>query len=283
VIESSSTTRPSGLRYERREGIAVITLDRPERGNALTGELLNDMARAWHDVREDPEIRVAIVTGTGERHFCTGADVGGGRFTGERPRDNDGPFDQDVRISARHNHVWKPVICAVNGLVAGAGLHFVVDADIVLAVEDAAFMDTHVNVGQVGAIENIGLTRRLPLGSALRMTLMGKAYRMPAPRAYQLGLVDEIVDRGQLLTEAESMAKAMMQNSPRAMALSQEALWKSLDLGYSQAVDFGWALLRTHWNHADVREGPAAFAERREPSWQPPHGGRDWRLDHEYD
>lgn len=277
-IESSPDTKPSGLRFEQKEAIAYITLDRPERGNALTGELLDDVARAWAEVRDNPAIRVAIVTGSGPRHFCTGADVGGARFSGKQQRDNDGPFDQDVRHSPRHNHVWKPVICAVNGLASGAGLHFVVDADIVLAAHHAAFMDTHVNVGQVGAIENVGLTRRLPLGSALRMTLMGKAYRMPAERAYQLGLVDELYSPEELLPAAETMARAMTANSPRAMALSQEALWKSLDLGYSQAVDFGWALLRTHWNHPDAQEGPAAFVEKREPSWVPPTAGRDWRL-----
>lgn len=277
-ITSDSTTRPSGLRFEHRKGIAYLTLDRPERGNALTGELLDDVARAWAEVRENPEIRVAIVTGSGPRHFCTGADVGARRFGGQAKRDNDGPFDQDIRISARHSHVWKPVICAVNGLASGAGLHFVVDADIVLAVESAAFMDTHVNVGQVGAIENIGLTRRLPLGSALRMTLMGKAYRMPAQRAYQLGLVDEVYPADELLPAAEEMARAMMENSPRAMSISQEALWKSLDLGYTQAVDFGWALLRTHWQHQDRSEGPAAFNEKRDPDWAPPSPGREWRL-----
>ncbi|ASL17532.1 enoyl-CoA hydratase/isomerase family protein [Mycobacterium intracellulare] len=276
-MESNSQTRPSGLRYEVRDGVALLTLDRPGRGNGLTVDLGDDLARAWAAVRDDPAIRVAIMTGSGDRHFCTGADVGTAEFAGDAPR-NDGPYDQDVRYTARQNSVWKPVICAVNGLVAGAGLHFVVDADIVLAAETVAFMDTHVSVGQIGAIENIGLTRRLPLGSALRMTLMGKHYRMPAQRAYQLGLVDEVYPVEELLPAADEMARLMMQGSPRAMAVSQEALWKSLDMGYTQATDLGWALVRSHWNHPDVTEGPKAYTERRQPQWQPPRAGRDYRL-----
>lgn len=254
-----------GLRYERRDHMAIITLARPDRGNALTPTMHGALKAIWSEVRDDPWIRVAIVTGEGERHFCTGVDVdevaGGSVITGE------GPLDEAVRWSPRENKVWKPVICAVNGLVSGGGLHFVVDSDIVLAAHHAAFMDTHVNVGMVGAIEHIGLTRRLPLGSALRITLMGKAYRMPAERAYQLGLVDELATTDGLMPMAEEMAQAMLAGSPTAMALSKQALWKSLETGLTPAMEHGWALLRMQWRHPDFVEGPRAFAERRPPEW----------------
>ncbi len=259
-----------GLRYERRDGVAILTLDRPERGNALTPAMHGLFRAAWAEIRDDPEIRVAVVTASGERHFCTGFDVGeaGGDDADEVFRN--APFADAVAWSPHQNRVWKPVICAVNGLCVGGGLHFVVDADVVLASENAAFMDTHVNVGMVGAIENVGLARRLPLGAALRMTLMGRHYRMPARRAYELGLVDELVARPvELLPLAEEMARAMASHSPQAMALSKQAVWGSLERGYGEALEHAWALLRLHWSHPDFREGPRAFAEKREPRWNP--------------
>jgi E-phenylitaconyl-CoA hydratase len=259
-----------GVGYRKHGGIAYIVLDRPERGNALTPEMRHRLGDVWEDVRDDPAVRVAIVTGSGERHFCTGADMTARSESAEGTQAVlvGPPMEEELRFTARQVKVWKPVICCVNGTAAGAGLHFVVDADIVLAAEGTSFVDTHVNVGQVGAIENIGLAKRLPLGTVLRMTLMGKAYRLTAERAHHFGLVDEVVPRGELIRTAEEMARAMMQGSPRTSALSQEAIWKSLETGYHEAMDFGWALVRMHWAHPDATEGPTAFAERREPKWQ---------------
>ncbi|WP_280418455.1 enoyl-CoA hydratase/isomerase family protein [Nocardia carnea] len=263
--EHAPATGPEVL-FEKREHIAYITLNRPHKGNSLTGTMMPMMKEIWGEVRDDPWIRAAIVTGAGERHFSTGADVDvvasrGGMSTGT------GPLTDEVHWSPRQNRVWKPVICAANGLVAGAGLHFVVDADIVVAAETAAFMDTHVNVGLVGAMENIGLAKRLPLGTALRMTLMGRDYRLPADRAYQLGLVDELVAADKVMETAEEIASSIVKNSPAAVSLSQQAIWNSLEMGYTQACEYGWALLRLHWAHPDSKEGPRAFSERREPRW----------------
>jgi enoyl-CoA hydratase/carnithine racemase len=168
------------------------------------------------------------------------------------------------------------VLCAVQGLCAGGGLHFVVDADIVLASENAAFMDTHVNVGFVGALENVGLAKRLPLGSALRMTLQGRHYRMPARRAYELGLVDELVAApADVLPAALAIAQQLLQNSPQAMALSKQAVWGSLEQGYSAALEQAWSLLRLHWAHPDFSEGPRAFAEKRPARWNADPNARE--------
>lgn len=262
----SGDTPADELVFEKRDHIAYITLNRPQRGNSLTGSMRTEMREIWSEVRDDPSVRVAIVTGAGDRHFCTGADVGavagrGGMSTGR------GPLTDEVFWSPRQNRVWKPVICAVNGLVAGGGLHFVVDADIVVSTRAASFMDTHVNVGLVGGIENIGLAKRLPLGAALRMTLLGKAYRMSAERAYQLGMVDELADEGQVLPVAEEMAAAIRANSPAAVSLSQQAVWNSLQMNYQEACEYGWSLVRMHWSHPDATEGPRAFAEGRTPNW----------------
>lgn len=260
-----------GVRYERRpDGIAVVTLDRPERGNALTPAMQPVFRAIWSEVRDDPDVRVAVVTAAGERHFCTGFDVAKADGADASDVFANRPLADAVHWSPHQNRVWKPVLCAVQGLCVGGGLHFVVDADIVLASENAAFMDAHVNVGMVGALENVGLAKRLPLGAALRMTLQGRHYRMPAQRAHELGLVDELVSGpGDVLPAALAMAEQMLENSPQAMALSKQAVWGSLEQGYTQALEHAWALLRVHWSHPDFREGPRAFAERRPPHWDP--------------
>lgn len=266
-----------GLRYERRpDGIAILTLDRPERGNALAPNMQPVVRAIWENVRDDDAIRVAIVTAAGSRHFCTGFDVAEAEGEEAASVFNNRPLAESVHWSPHRNRVWKPVLCAVQGLCVGGGLHFVVDADIVLASENAAFMDAHVNVGMVGALENVGLAKRLPLGAALRLTLLGRHYRMPARRAYELGLVDELVaEPADLLPAALAMAEQLLENSPQAMALSKQAIWGSLELGYAAALEQAWGLLRLHWSHPDFREGPRAFAARRPPRWNPDPNARD--------
>ncbi len=255
-----------GLVYEKRDHIAYITINRPDKANTLHSSMVEPIKAIWAEVRDDPWIRCSVVTATGERFFSTGADVGavasrGGVAAGK------GPLSAEVHWSPRQNRVWKPTVTAVNGMVAGAGLHFIVDADIIVAADHAVFLDTHVNVGMVGAIENIGLAKRLPLGSALRMTLCGKSYRMSAERAYQLGLVDELVPAAQLMEKADEIAHQIAANSPQAVQLSMQAMWGSLEMGYTNALEFGWALLRMHWDHPDFKEGPRAFMEKRAPEW----------------
>ena len=266
-----------GVRYERRpDGIAVVTLDRAARGNALAPHMQPILRAIWGDVRDDPAIRVAIVAAAGERHFCTGFDVAEAEGEGAGEVFADRPLAEAVHWSPYQNRVWKPVICAVQGLCVGGGLHFVVDSDVVVASANAAFLDTHVNVGMVGAVENVGLARRLPLGTALRMTLQGRDFRLTAQRAYQLGLVDELVETpGEVLPAALAIAGSMRKNSPQAMALSKQAVWGGLEHGYGEALERAWALLRSHWKHPDFREGPRAFAEKRAPRWNPDPDARN--------
>lgn len=270
-------SRPlEGLRYERRgDGIAVLTLDRPDRGNALAPAMQAVVRAVWEEVRDAPEIRAAVVTAAGERHFCTGFDVAEAEGDEAEAVFNNRPLAEAVHWSPHQNRVWKPVICAVQGLCVGGGLHFVVDADIVVASRNAKFMDTHVNVGMVGALENVGLAKRLPLGTALRMTLQGRDFRLPAERAWQLGLVDELVETpAEVLPAALDIARSILKSSPQAVALSKQAVWGSLEKGYGEALEAAWGLLRLHWGHPDFREGPRAFAEKREPRWNPDPNAR---------
>jgi E-phenylitaconyl-CoA hydratase len=263
---ATASAQQSQVTFERVGHLAVMTLNRPDRGNALTRAMNARLIECWEEVRSNPDIRVAVITGAGDRHFCTGADVGDVADTG-KVAGGYGRITEEVKWSARQNDIWKPTICAVNGMAVGGGLHFVVDSDIVVASENATFIDTHTNIGMVGAIENIGLAKRLPLGTALRMTLQGRKFRLGAQRAYDLGLVDELVSEGKALEAAVDIAEDVAKNSPNAVSLSLRSIWSSLEMPYSQAVEYGYSLLRMHWAHPDFKEGPRAFAEKREPEW----------------
>jgi enoyl-CoA hydratase/carnithine racemase len=166
--------------------------------------------------------------------------------------------------------VWNPVIAAVNGTCAGGGLHFVADADSVLAASTATFLDPHVSVGQVTAYEAIGLLRKMPAEAVMRMALVGRHERMTAQRAYELGMVSQIVDPPERLREeAQALAEKIARNSPAAMAATKRALWEAFEHGLTEACARGGRELASMWGHPDQEEGPRAFADKREPVWQP--------------
>jgi enoyl-CoA hydratase/carnithine racemase len=258
----------TALLFTVDEGVALLTLNRPHEGNALTPALLAALEAAWQRVEDDPAIRVAIITGAGERHFCTGASVstlsvGSGTL-------HNRPNATANRFSPRMCRVSKPVICVVNGLANGGGLHFVGDSDIVIACTQATFMDSHVSVGQVSGLESIGIARRAGLGAALLLGLCGRSHRMTAERAWQLGMVDLLEDSAAAaLQRAHALARDLTANSPQAMALTKRAIWAATEMPDPLAHDFGWELLKSHWSHPDFAEGPRAFAEKRAPCWDP--------------
>lgn len=264
---------PAPLLFEIDGGIATLTLNRPHEGNALAPALLTELERAWQRVERDDAIRVAIITGTGDRHFCTGASVGA-LEVGQGTLHNK-PNALVNRFSPRMCRVTKPVICAVNGLANGGGLHFVADSDIVVASARADFMDSHVSVGQVSGLESVGIARRAGLGAALLLGLAGRGYRMPAERAWQLGMVD-LLEAGPAETRARAreLAGAIAANSPQAMALTKRAIWGATEMPDPAAHDHGWELLKLHWSHPDFEEGPRAFAEKRPPRWNPDPNAR---------
>jgi E-phenylitaconyl-CoA hydratase len=157
----------------------------------------------------------------------------------------------------------------VEGRVIGGGLHWVAEADIVVASEQATFRDTHVERGFVGNRENLDLALKAGLGAALYMSLVGGQVELDAQRALSLGLVQEVVPAGQALTRAFELAEIVARNSPSAMARQLEVLWNITRMHHEEAVDYGWNLLRWQQEHPDSTEGAVAFAEHREPDWRP--------------
>jgi enoyl-CoA hydratase len=178
--------------------------------------------------------------------------------------------DAELRLTAWHNQVWKPVVAAVNGVCAGGGLHFVADADVVIAASDATFVDPHVSLGQVSAYESIGLVRKSPMEPITRMALVGVHERIGAGRARELGILSQVVDPPERLRdEAQMLGEKIARNSPAAMRATKRALWGALESGLTDASRAGARELVSMWGHSDQEEGPRAFAEKRDPDWRP--------------
>jgi enoyl-CoA hydratase/carnithine racemase len=257
------------LVVERRGAVGWILFNRPERRNAMNDAMRSELRTAWTELNDDPSV-VVIVNGGLGKDFQTGADLLELATDGvgmERYRTSLEKFD--LGFTSWQLQIDKPVIAAVNGTCAGGGLHFVADADIVLAASDATFVDPHVSVGQVSAIETIGLMRKIPAEAVLRMSLVGKHERMPAPRAYELGMVSEVVDPPERLHDAaQALAETIARNSPSALRATKRALWGALELGLTDACKAGVEEIVGLWGHPDQTEGPAAFAEKRAPRWQ---------------
>jgi enoyl-CoA hydratase/carnithine racemase len=259
------------LLVERDGPVGWLVFDRPEAANAMDATMLAELEAAWRELAADPDVRVIVNTGTGDA-FQTGLDVG------QLARDKDALREQSrrtrdagLRLTAWHNQVWKPVIAAVNGVCAGGGLHFVADADIVIASPNATFLDPHVSVGQVSAFETIALAKRSPMEAVTRMALLGRHERIDAARARELGILSEVVaERRDLRPRAQELGETIARNSPAAMAATKRALWGALERGLTDACRAGAQELVGMWKHPDQEEGPRAFTDRREPRWLPP-------------
>ena len=257
------------LEVERRGRVGWLIFNRPRVRNAMNNTMRDELRQAWAELAADPEVRVIVNAARGPA-FQTGADVTELATDGvgmERYRDSVEAWD--LGFTSWQLGIDKPVIAAVNGICAGGGLHFVADADVVLAASDAAFTDPHVSVGQVSAIETIALMRKIPAEAVLRMALVGKHERMSAYRALELGLVSEVIDPPErLAAAAQELAEKIARNSPAAVRATKRALWGALERGLTEACRAGAAEMVGMWGHPDQTEGPAAFAERREPRWK---------------
>ena len=257
------------LRLQRRGPVGWLLFNRPESLNAMNSVMRAELADAWLELDRDPDVRVIVHTGEG-RAFQTGVDVAELATDGlgmERYRADMEAFD--LHFTAWHQLVGKPVVAAVNGICAGGGFHWVADADIVIAATTAEFLDPHVSIGQVVSLEAIGLLRKMPFEAVMRMALVGRYERMPAQRAYELGMVSQLVPPDQLREAAQELAEKIARNSPAAMAATKRALWGALETGLTDACRAGALELASLWGHPDQEEGPRAFAERRDANWKP--------------
>ncbi len=217
------------LLVERRGPVGWLIFNRPEAANAIDATMFVELERAWQELDADAQVAVIVNTGAG-RAFQTGLDVIQLSRSPQALREQSRQTRRaELRLSAWHNQVGKPVIAAVNGTCAGGGLHFVADADIVIAADNATFLDPHVSVGQASVFETVALVRKSPMETILRMALVGRHERVDAQRAYQLGICSQVVPAGELHAAAQALAELIASNDARTMAITKRALWAALE------------------------------------------------------
>ena len=227
--------------YEKDRSVATVTLNRPEAGNSFNSTMVSELGRVWQDFKFDDELKVAIVTGAGDRVFCAGADVK--ELSTSENQSEYSTRDEGVRsLTAKHNHCWKPVISAINGMVVGGGFHFIAGGDINIACEEATFFDTHVGIGLVPVFEPIELARRVPWEIVSRLFLLSKDERMSAARAYEVGMISEVVPRPNLMDRARELAETIAKQDLRGLMGTVEVLYKSRELGVHDAIVQGLAI-----------------------------------------
>jgi len=257
--------------YEVADRVATITFNRPDQLNAVSPAMVRELRAAYAAAEADPDVWISIVTGAG-RAFCAGADVGeipdDGRVIYDEPYLTTRPqWEAPQEATPPFRTTTKPILTAVNGLCCGAGLDLVTTSDIVIASDRAEFFDPHVSIGLVSGREVVRLARALPLNIAMRVALMGRHERLSAARAYELGLVSEVVDHDRLMERAREIAGIVNRNAPLAVRGTRLAIRTGIDLPLHEAEILAEAMRERVVRTSDAKEGPRAFLEKRDPEW----------------
>ncbi|MFF4088564.1 enoyl-CoA hydratase/isomerase family protein [Streptomyces nigra] len=224
------------VRVDKDTGVAVVTLDRPGRLNALDLATRDELVAAWRRMRFDDTVRAVVLTGAGERAFCTGLDRDTAVPQPDSPYMTDDPL---LRAGPKSNDLWKPVIAAVRGMACGGAFYLLGESDFLVADPTAAFFDPHTTYGMVSAYESMLMALRMPYGEAARMALMGSAERLGARRAHEIGLVSELTAPGEALPVAVERAAVIAGYPPEGVQGTVRALWAAreaaLDRAFAQA------------------------------------------------
>jgi enoyl-CoA hydratase/carnithine racemase len=214
--------------------VATITLNRPDSLNAFNRTMCREMAEAWHIVKLDESVNAVVLRAAGARAFSAGLDV---KSSYGQPDNVWNHEDPGEALSPKWQKLWKPVVCAVQGMCTAGAFYFVNESDVVICSEDATFFDSHVSAGLVCALEPIGLIRRVGLGETLRIALMGNDERVGAGTALRIGLVSEVVSPDRLWARAHEIATAIAAKPPSATQGTVKAIWESLDKPYRAALE----------------------------------------------
>jgi enoyl-CoA hydratase/carnithine racemase len=216
--------------------VATLTLNRPERLNAFNRQMCEEVKSAWRAIKSDARVNAVVLRAAGDRAFSAGIDVS--EDFGQ-PDDVWNHEDPGEYLSPKWQQVWKPVVCAVQGICTAGAFYFVNESDVVICSEDATFFDSHVTYGLVSAIEPVGLMRRIGLGDTLRVALMGNGQRVTAETALRIGLVTEVVPAADLWARADALARMIASHPTAATQGTVKAIWESLDKPYRAAVAQG--------------------------------------------
>jgi enoyl-CoA hydratase/carnithine racemase len=270
------------LLYEEDDGVATVTLNRPEVHNAFDQQMQAEMRSMWQSLRRNDDVRAIILTGAGEQAFCTGIDraesIEQGYLNDEERRlkmaNQTGtvstPFqynDPGTNINPKENDLWKPVIAAVNGMACGGALYLLGESDIIIAAENATFFDPHVTYGMVAGFESMHLLQKLPFGETMRLALLGAHERMSAERAHQMGLVSEITPQGELMERAMWVARAIASAPVYAIQGTVRAVWMAHELSRRDARAQVSSFVSLGTQFENIAEGQETFQAPR-PEWR---------------
>ena len=272
------------LGYEEDNGVAWVTLNRPAVYNAFNAVMQRELRTLWRSLRRHDDVRVVVLTGAGDKAFCTGIDrneaLGGA--AGDNAVGEDGetvhvgagqtPFmfdDPGEDLGPKTCDLWKPVIGAVNGMACGGAFYLLGEVDFIIATEQATFFDPHVTYGMAAAFEPLQMTGRMPFGELARLTLLGASERLSAQRAHQIGLVSELAsDVEDLRSKADWAARAIADAPPLAVQGSLRALWAGRDLTRGQALALGYAFVGLGNSERALAEGQERFASGARLEWR---------------
>jgi enoyl-CoA hydratase len=257
------------------EGITTITINRPERRNALDLEHMADLATAWEEFRDDEDASVAIITGTG-KDFTVGADlksfvpaVAGNTEQMHKDMMAGKKVGPEVGLTAvlRNFDLWKPVIAAVNGTCVAGGMEMLMGTDIRIASTSASFGIFEPKRGLFpGGGTTVRLPRQIPFPWAMEVLLLCEA--IDAEKAFRMGIVNAVVEPDKLLDEARSWARKIMANAPLAIEATKRSVLKGMSLDLQSAYNYELQCAAEVFMTEDAKEGPRAFAEKRPPVWQ---------------
>jgi enoyl-CoA hydratase/carnithine racemase len=224
------------LEFNRADHVATITLNRPNQLNSFNRTMCDEMQAVWRIVKNDEATNAVVLRAAGTRAFSAGLDVKSDYGQPDNVWNHEDPGEL---LSPKWQKMWKPVVCAVQGMCTAGALYFVNEADVVICSAEATFFDSHVTAGLVSALEPVGLMRKIGLGETLRMALMGNDERVSADTALRIGLVTEVVEREQLWSRAHEIATSIAAKPPSATQGTVKAIWESLDKPYRAAMDQG--------------------------------------------
>jgi len=246
----------------QQDGIALITINRPEKRNALDPEHYAALSRAWQQVRDDPAIRVAVITGAGDKSFCAGADLK--THIGRTIEPADFWLTQKDQLLNRGLEFWKPVVAAINGFCIGGGMTLLLATDIRVAASHATFGLAEVKRGVIAA--NGGTQRmaaQLPHAIAMELLLTGDS--IDATAAERWGLVNKVVPADALLETAMQYARRIAANAPLAVQATKELVLRGPEMGLTAGLRMEQHTNRYLAGTEDSKEGRLAFAEKRQP------------------
>jgi enoyl-CoA hydratase len=253
------------LLYDVSGGVATLTLDRPDQRNALTGQLLGELVDAMKVARDDEDVRAIVLTGSGDKAFCAGADLGG--FAADAPLvEKHFASDLFIELFWLMAELGKPTLCAANGHVLAGGMGLALSCDLVIARQGATFGTPEINVGAFPFMIMAIIYRNVPRKKVNEMLLLGE--RLSAEDAVEWGLINKVVPADEFEGAVADWAAKLASKSPVVMRLGHDAIYRQQDMSFGDALEYLRSQLSMALSTEDILEGVQAFFEKREPKWK---------------